>query len=399
MNGLKNSKHIKEFLLYFFIFFPYITTFSKSIDTAPYALLYSIGIVLLFKRKKLPIELWILFFLFFSAFMILIINGINFTILRTLAGYFSVFIIASATYFILTSNRRVNVKLIYRFFIAWFVVGVVQALIYPEFLTLFIVRSTTTAGRGITSLAPEPTYYASVVIFFIIVTYITNYKFKTILFLGIISIITLSVSATGAFVILLYLIFYIIFFILNKKMLYTIFISIILFILLYVNFDMLQGTRLFKLTNMLFENPASIFIIDASGNARLWNIIGAFMGSFDNFFLPNSNIHFRESLIRYMDLHPEFANPYSYKIATDKIMSGTGQIFYNLGFLGLLYFYSFFSLSFKYFRSLKKSIFLTFCLFLIMTTAIPLTFPIFGFVYRLLAYKAYKEPYENTNNP
>lgn len=386
---------LKEKLLYFFIFIPYLTVFTKSIDTAPYALLFSTVVFLLIKKKTFPYELWILFFLFLAAALVLSINGLNFTISRILAGYFSIFVIAASTYFILKRNKEVNNKLIYGFFIFWFTVGLFQALVYPEFLTSFIVRSSTTLERGVTGLAPEPTYYASVMIFFMIVSYINNYKFLQTLVLGIVSIVFLSKSSTGVLILFSFFALYFSIFILNKKMFYTFVLASFILTIAFINFDFFQGTRLYKLTNLLFENPIMMFVIDASGNARIWNIVGGFLGSFDNYLLPNPNNNFQESLLHNMQLHSDYVHPYTISIATNKIMSGTGQMFFNLGAMSLLYFYALFSLSYKYFKSIKKAIFLTFCLFSLMTTAIPLTFPIFGFIYGLLAYKAYKEPYEN----
>ena len=165
---------IKEFILYFFILVPFLPSFIPNTYTAPYAVMISTVFVLLMKKKILPPELLILFFLFVFS-LILILNGLNFNTLRILTGYFSIFIISCSTYFICKINKRVNEKLIYTFFLIWFFIGVIQFFINPDFMKSFIVLSRSTYDRGVGGLAPEPSYYATFMLFFIAISYINNY--------------------------------------------------------------------------------------------------------------------------------------------------------------------------------------------------------------------------------
>ena len=41
----------------------------------------------------------------------------------------------------------------------WLIVGLLQEIINPKFLTFLISAYRTSAARGVVSLAPEPTYY------------------------------------------------------------------------------------------------------------------------------------------------------------------------------------------------------------------------------------------------
>ena len=145
-------------------------------------------------------------------------------------------------------------------------------------------------------------------------------------------------------------------------------------------------------------NPVNIFVHDESANARVWHIIGSFKGAYDNYLLPNPINNFDQKTLFLMQSHMEYVHPYTIKTLNNKPMSGTGQMFFNLGIISLLYFYVLLELSYKYFNSKTKALFITSGLFLFMTTAIPLTFPMFGFIYGILAYKAYNESYEDLSS-
>tara|TARA_Y100000389_G_C17447276_1_gene512395 strand:+ start:329 stop:1525 length:1197 start_codon:yes stop_codon:yes gene_type:complete len=385
---------LKELILYFFIFVPYLPSFIKNTYTAPYAVIVSTGIFVLIKKKTFPKELIILFILFLTS-LILLINGFDFNTLRVLIGYFSIFVIASSTFFICKQNKRINKKLIFFYFNIWFAVGLIQYFINPEFMTSFVVLTKTTYDRGLSSLAPEPSYFASVMIFFIIISYVNNYKFKTSLFLGIFSIIFISSSATGVFVLLGFSLMYFFIYILNRNSIKILILLSLTLIIFYLNIDFFSGTRLHKIILRVSSDPMNIFITDASANARVWHIIGSFNGAFDNYLLPNPVNNFEERILRLIQNNIEYVHPYTIETLKNKPMSGTGQMFFNLGIISLFYFYVLYVLIQKCYKSKAKALFFTLCLFLFMTTAIPLSFPMFGFIYGLLTYQAYKDSYEN----
>jgi|APSaa5957512535_1039671.scaffolds.fasta_scaffold37831_3 hypothetical protein len=99
---------VKEFLLYFLIFFPYFTTFFFTMDTAPYALVYSTIILLSIRSIKLPLELVYLFLLFLISLIVIPIGSMNILTVKIITGYLSVFVISSAVYFVLKRNQSVN---------------------------------------------------------------------------------------------------------------------------------------------------------------------------------------------------------------------------------------------------------------------------------------------------
>lgn len=386
------SSRLFEKIFYFLIFVPFLPSFVPNTYTAPYALICSSILFFFIKKTKFPKELVILLFLFFVS-LILLINGFSFNNLRVLLGYFSIFSIAFGTYFICKFNKRANKEIIYYFFIIWFVVGFIQTFFYEEFLSEFVVVSKTTVDRGVTSLAPEPSYFASVIIFFMIINLINNYKFNITILLTVISVFFFSRSMTGIIVLSFFVILYFLIFILKKNTFKYLILSILILFIFIVNFDFFDGMRIHKLLTKFVESPMNLFVNDASANARMWHIIGTFSGSLDNYLLPNPNSNFYEYTLSLMENNKNYVHPYTVETLNNKPMSGTGQMFFNLGIISLLYFYILIRLIMKYFKSLRFAIFLTANIFILMTTAIPLTFPMFGFIYGLLVYKVY----ENSN--
>ena len=213
-----------------------------------------------------------------------------------------------------------------------------------------------------------------------------------------VSIIFASASATGLFVLSGFFLIYFLIFLLNKNTFKVLILLGIFLFIFYFNFDFFSGTRLHKITYKFLNDPIAIFVDDASANARMWHIIGSFKGAYDNYLLPNPVNNFDQRTLVLMQGNLDYVHPYTIDTLNNKPMSGTGQMFFNLGIISLFYFYALLKLGYRYFKSSAKAIFVTSSLFLFMTTAIPLTFPMFGFIYGILAYKAYNESYEDISS-
>lgn len=385
MIELKYSKSkIIEVIFYISIFFPYLTFFTKKIDTSPYALLIATLFIISIKKLKLTKEFIVLFLLFISSIFIFFIGNKDLISIRIIVGYYSIFIVSYAVYYVYKLNKfMINKELFYLFTKIWFFVGLVQTILYPEFMTFLIDRSTSGGGRGVTGLAPEPTYYGTVAIFLFFVSYITKYKLKETIILTLIMIVFFSKSTTSVLLFFLFLFIYFILFITNKKSIIYIFLLIIL-ILIVTTSGILNETRLYFLISEILKNPLIIFMADESMNARIWYIIGSFTESYNNYFLPHGYGVFREDFIKLLNVNSEYVHDYTYFVATNKIMSGLGQMLYEIGFLTFVYIGLFYWLSYKYFGNFKESLFITLSFFISLITAIPLVLPFIGFLYGLL---------------
>jgi hypothetical protein len=384
------NKNIIAYIYFFFIFFPYLKFFTSGIDTAPYALVFSTIIFLLIKKKSLPTELWTLFILFLLSIMSLSLN-FNYLAFLLLAGYFSVFIIAGSTYFILRLNDKVNLKLINFFFYIWFTIGLVQTFVNKDFMTSILTRHSTSYDRGVTGLAAEPSFYAFIMLFFLIINYIYNFKPLITFTLTLFSVIFFAKSATGTFILCIFIIFFFLLFRIRVKT--FLFISLLIAILIFLIFtkDILINTRLFYLMSDFLSDPVIIFINDESANARMLSIVTGFVASKNYYFLINPFNDFREQTSIIYDEYLYYIHPFNFGLIADRAMSGTGGAFFNIGIFSILYYFIIYRLSFKCFKSRKKAFYLSFCLFILMTTAIPYSFPMFGFIFGLLAFKARTE--------
>lgn len=383
-----NKNKIQEFLLYLFIFLPYLTVFTTRIDTSPYALVYSTIVFFFIKYKKFPVEIHFLLLGFIFACILLLLSKINLLSIRLILGYFSVFIIASTSYYILKKNNGFNKNIFYIFLMTWFIVGFIQTFIDNTFLTFLVNRFTSGGGRGVTGLAPEPTYYGTIGMFFFLISYITNYKVKFVFFIVLVEILVFSKSSTAILLSLFIICIYALLQIKNKKIF---FITILIVLLLpsFITFlTIFEGTRFFGVLSGVFSDPLYLLTRDESVSERFFHVFFAYKGMIDNWFLPNGFSYFGTYMSNNIDLYHPYTNLIEPK---EKIMSGIGEIFFELGIFGIVYLISLFMLTYKHFSKLKDVIFVNIFIIIIMSTSIPLTFPLFGFVYGLLSYLVYSK--------
>jgi hypothetical protein len=382
-----NVKIIIEYIYLFFICFPYLTYFQPRSDIAPYALVFSTIIFLLIKKKTLPTELWMLFILFLLCIISLSLN-FNYLAFLLLAGYFSIFIIAASTYFILRLNDRANFKLINFFFYIWFIVGLVQTFVNNDFITSVLTRHDTSPGRGVVGLAAEPSFYASTMLFFLIINYINNFRPLITFILTFLSIVFFAKSITVFFILCIFIILFFLLFVIRVKtfLFISLFVALLIFLILKKN--ILVDTRLFNLMLEFLNDPITTFVNDESANSRLASIVSGFMGSKNYYFLINPFNDFREQTSIIYNEYSYYIHQNTFDQIADRAMSGTGQAFFNIGIFSLLYYFIIYRLSFKCLKSKKKALYLSLCLFILMSTAIPYSFPMFGFIIGLLAFKA-----------
>jgi hypothetical protein len=154
---------------------------------------------------------------------------------------------------------------------------------------------------------------------------------------------------------------------------------------------MFLDSRLFHLTSEFLSDPIMIFLNDESANHRMTDIVGSFLASKNYYFFINFFDNYSEQMLKFYNDHSFYIHPYTFNAMSDRAMTGTGQAFFDIGIYSILYYFIIYKLSFKCFKSKKKAFYLSFCLFILMTTAIPYSTPMFGFIFGLLAFKARTE--------
>lgn len=364
-----------EFLTYFFCFFPYIKILPMNTDTQPYAAIVCFFVFIIkFNNKMNKSIVWLLILLILSLTIGILSLASSF--FRDIFGFFSVFIICYSALFFL-ETRGFNEKLFYFFSLIWIIVGIVQLILDRSFLSFLLPSMRTSDTRGVTSLAVEPSYFGIILLFFILINFLIDGK-KIWYFIYSFCIILLSQST----MIILYLsLFFILYFFERQKILFFFF-SIILLALLLLISNLSINSRLIELLQQLIKiGPLALVKLDTSINDRIGHIFYSFKGFVNNYFLPNGFDHWGTYLAKELPKQNFF-----YGLSTGRIMSTYGSCLFNLGFIGLI-------LPIVYIKNIlqirQKDI--KFVLFVFLNifflTAIPVAFPLIGFLLALIIHK------------
>ncbi len=160
------------------VLFPYLSPFRTPFDTQPWALLAAFAAAALTLPLRVPRALWPLFGIAAFACVVFGVGLVRGTSdlpggLRSVAGYLALPVIAYAAFRL---YRYLDARVYLAGVGVWLAVGLVQILFNPYFLSRILPRKSTFGdlGRGATSLAPEPFYYAKV----LLVLFILNEIFR-----------------------------------------------------------------------------------------------------------------------------------------------------------------------------------------------------------------------------
>ena len=385
-------------LFIIFSLLPWVNFGLNNMDSQPWSFVFGIFFLLSLKKVTFPD--------YSINILVLVFVGLVFTFLRTnsLEIFFSLRAIVNylslSLFYILFYNYFIKYHFPFRIFVffnfLWIGFGFLE-LFSPELMkSISIMR--TDSSRGVTSLAPEPTFFA---IFLFISSWILaesknfliNKKMTIILLTNFIAVIFLAESATvflfyvivvSVILISNFLHFSITLKIIKKNIVsYMIWICLICIILIFAK-NLLDETRLFSLIDKFLKAQSILEIIinDASINARVESVYFSTIGSFKNYLIPgglDSFIEMRREILSLMEKEI-FYN----RVESNKIMSWAGSLLYELGIFGLLIMVFFFKSIYK--RTLKSFI-NCITLFLVLFSAIPVAFPLISILFSLMVYK------------
>lgn len=374
------------YLLFFiFVFFPYIQFYDIGSDSQPYSLVLSILIFFLIK-KKLSFPEALLLIVFLSSILIFFASEMNFGSIRSLFNYASLFFLSYVTSRVLIS-KRINFEIFLKSSIGvWSIVGFIQALYKRDFLNLIISNTRTTQMRGVTGLAPEPSSYGIVFIFFILFLLHTKYKHRNIyIFTCLVGVFFTAESALALLVLAMLLFIYLLTHLSIKSALVSVIAGVTA---LFLIDEFMVKTRLYVLTSKLSQEGYLLYMNDASIHDRLFHVLFSLKGFFENFLFPNGFSAWKEYVYEQVktSVDSEWINPAWISVG-DRIMSGFGGAFFELGFLALLIPLSLAILLFRlYSHDLKKFFFFFLALNSLMWNAIPIGFSFFAFYLGFLSY-------------
>lgn len=328
---------------YVFIFFsllPWVNFGLNYRDSQPWALLFgSIFLLTSFKNTFYKQDIFI-FFLPLIAMIVWLLfsrNILDFVALRALVNYSTISICLFA-FLMFFRKYEFPMGLFIGINITYLIVGITQLYIPDIVSSIVISRGLGETGRGVTSLAPEPTFFG-IFLFFISFIFLVqsefkpSYKISILIFLNIIAIILLSKSST----VLLFVLLSIPVILATRLRLITLILIILLstmtaFILYYY---FLEDTRIMILFELLREQGiAKLIFIDASINDRVANVVYPIHGFYLNNFLPSGFHSFTQTHSYLNDYYLGFFN---YGSGSTSILSYLGAFLYELGFMGLFF--------------------------------------------------------------
>jgi len=393
-----NTKKILYQLLIIFCFFPFLNILRLPIDSQPNALILSFLILFINYRTiiyHLPTKLLYLIIIFVVATIVLFFSNYTFVTFTSYISYLSLCLIPLAVYISLKKINGLSFDFFKKIILIWGLVGLIQRIYNPKFLQFLQYRSNGSGlmGRGVNSLAPEPTYYGTVIALFIVVYVINNFietKNKLWFIFLLIQLFIFSISSTiiAVFLISTILYFLIKLFKINfKNKLFYIALLICTFFLIFlkINFDLISNTRVYKIINIVLSRP-ELIMLDQSINERFNHAFFPIVSLYENFMIPMGFDNFKNYIISKITLNQYPLFFVNIELANyNKIMSGYGAAFFELGGFGLLipiYLYSFF----KTLLNKKTIIYFFILLNMLLFTSISLNNALILFVFGNVMY-------------
>ena len=343
-----SSNNIIAILFIFFSFFPYLKIIETGSDLQPLSFL--VGIIFIFTKlnrirfhRHLHLILFtILFALFF--FFVSSIKQFDIALLRGLYSYISIFVHFFVAYDIIKSKPFFLSLTVELATYCWFIVGFVQNYFNSDFLTFLLSRGSgfdgKLSGRGVLSLAVEPTYYGIhcffLLLFVLLIINATKLYSKNkgylLLILCLIQIIVLARSSM-VILFLLIIIGNIIFRYFFKKPIYAFFAIFTVFMLIDISISLVNtNSRMFIIASTLLESPKEILALDRSINERVSDIYYSIKG-----FLSYPLGHGLNGWQSY--LTSESSSQIFVKTEQTRIMSFLGSFLFELGIFSIFLFY------------------------------------------------------------
>ena len=359
-------------------------------DTQPFAFisacLYLLSEIFLAKaRFTLPkyIAFTICAFLSGIIYSLFFVEEFDFLAIRGIVMYIGIPV------FLLAYARFINTygfpkDLFTRINYIWIGAALLQLLLSTEIYSS-IVSNRTTDDRGLTSLAPEPTFFG-IYLFFSswVLLEFENYnpsrRTTVLLFLNILSIVFLAKSSMVILFFLLAVGFACLTQIgrLSVRIAFSsLFLIPAAYIIVYfIAGNYLLDSRLYSIFSIVADNPFLLFELDASSNARLSSIVLPVHSFLDNYLLPHGFYAYPSVAERVASFYGDF---FFYEYDKAKIESWIGSLLFELGIFGLIGLIAIFR---KIMISDQNRIVLPLFFLLILFSAIPTGFPL---VYLLIA--------------
>lgn len=361
-----------KFLLLFFIFFPYVNPIVTPWSLQPFALLFSLIYLSMLKHNYINVKIVSLLIIGFVSIIISVLSlsdPIN--SLRSVANYISLPIIVWAIYVLNPSSDYV-LRFVKISAYIYFCIGFIQLFISPGFLSFLVPHQgdpdiLISSGRGVCSLAPEPSYFGFILYLYFFIGVLIKDKYLTVI--SCLGLIFLAQSFTVIFCLIISL-----FFLFSFKNFKNFSISLILLLITIVTSFVvissinIDARSIILLQSLIFDGVGSTLDNDASASGRLYHIFYPITQSFYSFFIPKG--------------YNGLPN------GDTRILSGLAGPIYEIGFFAFFMFNTIFSIIFdrnKFSLNVMLSIGIGLLMFIINANQIGM--PVFCFLISFLLYK------------
>ena len=336
------------YIFIFLCFFPYIDIINIGTDTQPNALVVAALLLFAIPNKKLNWSILILWILFACSIILAFFSTLSvFDTIKNILNYMSPALIAMAGYNVF---KRYKLELPFGLFLTvvltYFIVGFIQMYIDPGFMTSVLnqgARGIMLAGRGVVSLCPEPAFYGSLCLFFIVFSLIMYKPGQNMIAVPIllVQLIIFSQSATSIFVLIVASLMFLAIQLLRFRLRYIL-VSLVLFFGIIVLFNQarerLEESRAAILIEEIAKNPSLIAQLDVSAGVRITSTISPYLSARHNAFLPMGMGRYKDFIRQlYQEgAYPGLLNKYIV-IEIGRLGGGINMILFHLGFIGLLF--------------------------------------------------------------
>jgi hypothetical protein len=211
----------------------------------------------------------------------------------------------------------------------------VQALVSEEFLYALIGEVRRSPSRGVVSLSPEPGFYATMCLFFLLVQYLFG-RMRSLGTLVCIAQITLLARSTLITAILLIAILVYAITHLSPRVSIAVTALIVAGWAISTQTSFFDQTRMGELAKLAAANPSSMTKVDPSISDRVGQLVFSLKGAGENYLLPNGftswGPYYHEQILQAGDyFRMYYGDPYP-----KRIQSGIGAPLYELGAIGLI---------------------------------------------------------------
>jgi hypothetical protein len=361
--------------------FPYIKTVPLAIDTQPTSLVLGMAILLLARRITAPTQAWAIGVMCFAAFILFLAGDIDLVAVKAMLGYLSLAVFCILFCDLGVRRRAMTDRLVTIAIIVWFAVGCAQATISRDIFTFLISDARTTDNRGVVALAPEPTYYATHMLFMLVAHVLLGKPRKRIIALAVVSIIALAVSSQMILILGAALAATLPFFVKRRFFLPLLGSAVVLGMAVGLVIPLIDthkaNVRALAILDLLLDDPSLLLLLDASANERFASIFVSFKAFLEQWGAPHG-LSGDAYYDVYLRLKQEFSALLWASSPTKNNLSGFGKIIFDLGWVAMIFVWVFVYGLARAQLSRAHKTFIAVAYGLSFLSALPLTYPLLG---------------------